>query len=91
MQLSLSLVDAAAIEEVPIDLWRELFNVTGWPNSLGGKRNAFTHDDVLSALTQDEPSDELLQALEALDALGSDAGREAIVAAMRTATCPSMR
>ena len=50
MQLSLPLVDAATIEELPIDLWRELFNVTGWPKSIGGKRNAFTHDDVLSAL-----------------------------------------
>ncbi|MGH7603319.1 MAG: hypothetical protein ACRENK_04885, partial [Gemmatimonadaceae bacterium] len=75
MQLAFAFFDAAVIEEVPIDLWREVFDATGWPAALTSKRASFTHEDVLPAL-QDSPSDSLLQALETLHTLGTEAGRE---------------
>jgi hypothetical protein len=89
MQLPLPYLDAAVIEEVPVDLWRVLFQVTGWPASLAQKRESFSHEDVLSALANDNPTDGLLQALEALDSLGTELGREAIVAAMNDRRVPT--
>src|SRR5262245_14502483 len=82
MQLSLAFLDIAAIEEVPLDLWKEVFHVTGWPASLKSKYASFTHDDVTNAFERDELSDHLLQALETLHVLGNEPGREAIVATM---------
>ncbi len=83
MQLPLAYLDAAAIEEVPIDLWKDVFDVVGWPPSLASMRESFGHEDVLRAFTQDEPTDNLLQALEALHTLGTEAGREAILSAIQ--------
>ncbi len=88
MQLPLAHLDAAVVEEIPVDLWRQVFDVAGWPASLTTKRNSFTHPDVLSALVTDNPTDELLQALEALDSLGTESGREAIVTAMKDRRLP---
>ena len=83
MQLPLAYLDAAAIEEVPTDVWKDVFDAVGWPSSLAGMRESFDHKDILSAFAQDVPTDSLLQALEALDSLGTEAGREAIAAAMQ--------
>lgn len=88
MQLSLAYLDAAAIEEVSIDVWREVFDATGWPESLASKRGSFGHEDVLRAFEQDNPTDNLLQALETLHDLGTEAGREAIVSAMHDRRVP---
>src|SRR6266571_5809093 len=88
MQLPLAYLDAAVIEEVPIDVWREVFEATGWPESLASKRSSFGHEDVLHAFSQDNPTDSLLQALETLHALGTEAGREAIVSAMNDRRVP---
>ena len=46
MQLPLIYLDASAIEEVPLPLWREAFEMLGWPASLGDKQATFTHDDA---------------------------------------------
>jgi hypothetical protein len=81
MQLPLAYLDAAVIEEVPIELWTEVFNATGWPTSLAEERGSLSHDDILPAL-QEDASDNLLQAIEILHTLGTEEGREAIVAAM---------
>jgi len=83
MQLPLAYLDAAAIEEVPVDLWKDVFDVVGWPPSLASKNGSFGHEDILRALEQDTPSDSLLQVLEVLHTLGTEAGRDAIQAAMR--------
>jgi hypothetical protein len=83
MQLPLAYLDRAAIEEVSIDLWKDVFNVVGWPSSLTSKRDSFAHDDIVSAFAKDELTDPLLQALEALHSFGSDEGREAIMTAMQ--------
>jgi len=88
MQLPLAYLDAAVIEEVPIEVWREIFEATGWPESLESKRSSFGHQDVLHALEQDNPTDNLLQALETLHTLGTEAGREAIVSAMNDRRVP---
>src|SRR5206468_10568406 len=48
----------------------------------------FGHQDVLHALEQDNPTDNLLQALETLHTLGTEAGREAIVSAMNDRRVP---
>src|SRR5262249_31015259 len=82
MQLPLAFLDVAAIEEVPLDLWKQVLEVTGWPTSLDRKRTFFTYDDLVNAFQRDELTDHLMQALETLDTLGNEAGREAIVAAM---------
>jgi hypothetical protein len=83
MQLPLAYLDRAAIEEVSIDVWKEVFDVVGWLSSLAGKRDSFTHDDIVGAFGHDEPTDGLLQALEALEAFGTEQGREAIVTAIQ--------
>jgi len=83
MQLPLAFSDRAAIEEVSIDLWIDVFDAVGWPSSLAGKRDVLAYDDIVSGLPNDELSDPLLQALEALHSLGSEEGREAIVTAMQ--------
>ena len=72
LSLALSFLDVAAIEEVPLDLWKEVFAVAGWPPSLIAKRMSFTHEDLATALNRDEVSDHLLQALETLDNLGNE-------------------
>jgi hypothetical protein len=88
MQLPLAYLDGAVIEEVPIDVWRDVFEATGWPESLASKHSSFGHEDVLRALGQDNPSDNLLQALETLHTLGTETGREAILSAMNDRRVP---
>lgn len=83
MQLSLSYLDPAAIEEISIDLWREVFDALGWPSSLTNKRDNFTHDDVAASIQQDDLSDDLLYALESIHTLGTEAGRDAIISTMQ--------
>ena len=82
MDLPLIFLDAVAIEEVPIALWRQAFDVLGWPISLRDKANTFTHHDVQVAIPNDDLSDDLLQALETLHMLGTEDGREAIMSVM---------
>lgn len=83
MQLPLVFLDTTAIEEVPVDLWRDFFDVVGWPPSLASANGSFGHQDILSALERDPPSDDMLQALEVLHTLGTEAGRDAIQTAMQ--------
>ncbi len=75
-------LDASAIEEVPLDLWRDVFATIGWPASLGDKQTHLTHDDVREAVRTDDLEADLLYALEILHTLGTEAGREAIVSIM---------
>ena len=82
MQLPLMYLDASAMEEVPLDLWRDVFATIGWPASLGDKQTHFTHDDVREAVRTDDLGGDLLYALEILHTLGTEAGREAIVSIM---------
>jgi hypothetical protein len=53
-----------------------------------GRRASFTHENVLEAFQNDDPSDHLLQALETLHDLGTEAGRDAIVTAMSDRRVP---
>ena len=82
MQLPLLYLDASAIEEVPLTLWKDVFEAFGWPATLVGKRPSFTHEDVQNAIRNDNLTDDLLHALEALHTLGTEAGREAITSVM---------
>lgn len=88
MPLPLAYLDAAVIEEVSLDTWKDVFDFVGWPDSLMGRCASFTHENVLQAFQKDEPSDHLLQALETLHGLGTEAGRDAIVAAMSDRRVP---
>jgi hypothetical protein len=88
MILPLAYLDVAAIEEVAVDVWTEVFEATGWPMSLAKKKGSIGHADIVDALRKDPLSDELLHALETLHELGSDTGRDAIVAAMNDRHIP---
>ena len=88
MTLPLAYLDVAAIEEVAVAVWKEVFEATRWPMSLVEKNGSMGHADIVDALRKDTLSDELLHALETLHELGSDAGREAIVAAMNDRHIP---
>jgi hypothetical protein len=88
MTLPLAYLDVATIEEVAIDVWTEVFEATGWPMSLAEKKDSIEHADIVDALRKDPLSDELLHALETLHELGSDAGRDAVVAAMNDRHIP---
>jgi hypothetical protein len=83
MQLPLVYLDAAAIEEVPIDVWKGVFDAVGWPSSLASVRDSFGHENIRDAFQKDTPTDGLLQALEALHMLGTESGREAILSAIQ--------
>lgn len=80
MALPLQHLDVAAIETVPQSLWTTLFSRIGWPGPLApGFAN---HVELVGALHADEePSVELLQALECLRTLGTERGRRAILEA----------
>lgn len=88
MALPLAYLDAAVIEEVSLDTWKDVFDFVGWPVSLMDRRASFTHENVLQAFQKDDPSDHLLQALETLHDLGTEAGRDAIVTAMNDRRVP---
>src|SRR5438132_5022 len=82
MSLPLAYLDAAVVEEIPVDLWRRVFEEIGWPASLLPHAESFTHADVLEAFGRDEPTDDLLQFLEVLHTLGTESGADAIQAAL---------
>ena len=82
MQLPLTYLDSSVVEEIPLDLWGDLFEAVGWPEYLKGKRDSFQHNDVLTSFDHDNPSDELLLALEVIHDLGTESGREAIKSAL---------
>jgi hypothetical protein len=82
MPLPLAYLDAAVVEEVPVDLWRQTFAVLGWPASLRTIAETFTHDDVVAAFGRDDPTDELLQLLEVIHTLGTETGADAIQTAL---------
>jgi hypothetical protein len=82
MQIPLANIDSGVLEEVPIPLWRDLFEAVGWPESLAAKPTTFTLDDVVEAIQRDRLDDELLIALEALHTLGTPGGRETISSVM---------
>jgi hypothetical protein len=88
MALPLAHLDPAVIEEVAIDVWKEVFEATGWPGSLATKQTSFGHEDIVNAFHQDDLSDELLHALETLHGMGTEAGRDAIVSAMNDRSIP---
>lgn len=80
MQLPLAYLDASAIEEIPLEVWSDLFERVGWPGSVRPDR--FDHDSIRDSLQRDEPSDQLLLALEAIHSLGTGEGREALLEAV---------
>lgn len=80
MQSSFASINSVVLEEVSIPLWRELFDAIGWPPSIVGTGHLLTHESVMNALHRDSLSDELLLAIEAIDDLGTPAGRETITA-----------
>jgi hypothetical protein len=82
MPIPLAFLDAAVVEEVPVDLWRRIFDEVGWPASLRVHAESFTHADVVEAFARDEPTDDLLQFLEVLNTLGTQAGADAIQMAL---------
>ena len=89
MQPSFAFFNSVVVEEVSLPLWRELFDAIGWPPSIGNKGDSLTHDDILDALHNDPLSDELLQALETIDDLGTPAGRETIAAQLNDRQIPA--
>jgi hypothetical protein len=88
MQIPLAFADQAVIEEVPLPLWRELFDELGWPASLRGRGESLTHDEITDAFQRDIPSDELLLAIEALHNLGTPEGKETISAMLADCQLP---
>lgn len=88
MALPLAYLDSATIQEVAVDLWKDVFDATEWPASLATKKDSIGHEDIVGALQRDSLSDELLHALETLHELGTEAGREAIVSAMNDRRIP---
>ncbi|WP_291161226.1 hypothetical protein [Gemmatimonas sp. UBA7669] len=75
-------LDTAMLEEIPVIRWRELFDAIGWPPSLATLRESLTTPDLVQALATEPISDELSQAFEALEMLGSTSGRDALARAL---------
>ena len=81
MKLSLAYL-TGMIDEIPPEAWADLFEAAGWPASLAEERGTPRHGQIVTALTDDDLSDELLEALDVLETLGTSAGRAAIEAAL---------
>lgn len=88
MPLPLFWLDRAVMEEVPLELWRALFDAVGWPTSLTGSRETCTHADISEAFTHDEPTDAQLHLLDALHSLGTPEGADAIHEALEDQRLP---
>lgn len=82
MLIPLAHLDPVLVEEVPLDLWRQVFDAVGWPASLRATQESITHAAVLESITRDDPTDGLLQLLEVLQSLGTEDGADAIQAAL---------
>jgi|GEM_PF-5309344 len=89
MSLPLAYLDAAVVEELPVDLWCQAFDQIGWPASLVSRRTALSHAEIVEAFARDEATDEMLQLFEVLHTLGSDAGADAIQTALDDQLIPS--
>jgi len=57
MTLPLAYLDVAAIEEVAVDVWTEVFGATGWSMSLAEKKGSIDHADIVNAFRNDTLSD----------------------------------
>lgn len=66
MTLPLAFLDVAAIEEVTVDVWTEVFEATGWPLSLAEKKGSIGHADIVEALRKDPLTDESCMPLKPL-------------------------
>lgn len=83
MPIPIAHLDPSVVEEVPLDLWRQVFDAIGWPAPLLAVRDEpLSHGAVLDAITHEAPSDELLQVFEVVQSLGTDDGAEAIQEAL---------
>jgi hypothetical protein len=81
MLLPTSLHDLGAISELPAESWETLFEAAGWPAGIVRGRK-LEPEGILRALTgADNLPEVLLDALDVLHHLGTDAGREALRAA----------
>lgn len=66
--------DVTALMEVTITTWRSVLNAAGESARLNGEM--LTHARIWESLTTDAPGKELLDALEIIHELGTDAGRD---------------
>ena len=72
--LPASFHDLTAIMQVAPKTWRTVLDTAGESERLQGE--TLTHEQLLASLHTHPPRDELLDALEAIDELGSELGRE---------------
>jgi hypothetical protein len=66
--------DVTALMEVAPQTWRRVLDAAGEPARLSGEE--LTHDRLWQSLTNDAPGRELLDALEVIFELGTDAGMD---------------
>lgn len=66
--------DVTALMEVTTVTWRSVLNAAGESARLNGE--TLTHDRLWESFTSDAPGKELLDALEVIHELGTDAGRD---------------
>ncbi|MFZ5477856.1 MAG: hypothetical protein ACOZNI_13865 [Myxococcota bacterium] len=74
-------LDVVAIEEVPLERWREVFAAIGYPAGLTAEN--LSHDALADRLTESEPSEDLRELLQTIHDLGDDGGRGALQEAVR--------
>ena len=82
-QVPLAFLDAAAVEEIPLVLWQEVLAISRVVVPGGGELSS--HAEILDALQTASASAELLEALQSINELGTEGGREAIVEALTDA------
>lgn len=77
-QVPTLLLDAVVIEEVPIALWQKVFTQIGYPPGI--KPADLSHDAILEHVQEGKTSPELIEVLQAIHDLGTDAGADAVKA-----------
>ena len=79
-----ALLDLAVIEEVSLDTWKDIFEEIGYP--VGLARRTLTHDQIEKHLAGGSRVPDLVEILQAIHDLGSEAGREVLLEAEGAAT-----
>jgi hypothetical protein len=72
----LTLFDPVIVEEVPLDWWRKVFAITGYPAGLADK--GLTHAKIAEFAPAAADNVQLLDFIQALNDLGTDDGAESI-------------
>lgn len=79
------LLDLVAIEELPLALWRRVFEVVGYPSGLSPTN--LSHAAIIDHVGGGDVSEQLIEVLQVLHDIGTESGLEAMNAVAEAHQC----